>query len=79
MNTQLIDSLVQVIRALPTAEQAALTEQLFLDSSAGVSSDQTYPTTKELTTLALQSGSFDFLAQEPDLYSLKDGEPILWP
>jgi hypothetical protein len=68
MNTQLIDSLVQVIRALPTEERAALTEQLFFD--------KTYPTTKELTTLALQSGSFDFLVQEPDLYSLEDGEPI---
>jgi hypothetical protein len=73
MNTQLIDSLVQVIRALPTAERMALTEQLFLDSTASVSGDQTYPTTKELTTLALQSGSFNFLAQEPDLYSLEDG------
>jgi hypothetical protein len=68
MNTQLIDSLVQVIRALPIEERAALTEQLFFD--------RTYPTTKELTTLALQSGSFDFLAEEPDLYSLEDGEPI---
>jgi hypothetical protein len=69
MNTQLIDSLVQVIRSLPTEERAALTEQLFFDT--------TYPTTKELTTIALQSGSFDFLAQEPDLYSIEDGEPIL--
>jgi hypothetical protein len=68
MNTKLIDSLVQVIHALPTEERAALTEQLFFG--------QTYPATKELTTLALQSGSFDFLAQEPDIYSLEDGEPI---
>jgi predicted DNA-binding antitoxin AbrB/MazE fold protein len=37
---------------------------------------RSYPTTKELTTLASQSGSFDFLAQEPDIYSLEDGEPI---
>jgi hypothetical protein len=68
MNTQLIDSLVQVIRSLPTEERAALTEKLFFD--------WTYPTTQELTNLALQSGSFDFLAQEPDLYSIEDGEPI---
>ncbi len=68
MNNQLIDSLAQVIRALPTEERAALTEQLFFDC--------TYPTTQELTNLALKSGSFDFLAQEPELYSLADGEPI---
>jgi hypothetical protein len=69
MNKQLIDSLAQVIRALPTEERAALTEQLFFDC--------TDPTTQELTSLALKSGSFDFLSQEPDLYSLADGEPIL--
>jgi hypothetical protein len=68
MNRQLIDSLAQVIRALPNEERAALTEQLFFDC--------TDPTTKELTSLALKSGSFDFLSQEPDLYSFADGEPI---
>ncbi len=68
MNRQLIDSLAQVIRALPTEERAALTEQLSLDC--------TDPTTQELTSLAVKSGSFDFLSQEPDLYSLADGEPI---
>jgi hypothetical protein len=71
MNNQLIDSLAQVIRALPTEERAALTEQLFFNC--------TYPTTQELTSLALKSGSFDFLAQEPDLYSIADGEPIPCP
>jgi hypothetical protein len=68
MNRQLIDSLAQIIRALPTEERAALTEQLFFDC--------TDPTTQELTSLALKSGSFDFLSQEPDIYSLADGEPI---
>lgn len=68
MNTKLIDSLVQMIRALPTEERAALIEQLFLN--------QTCPTTRELTTIASRSGSFDFLAHEPDIYSLEDGELI---
>ena len=71
MNTQLIESLAQVIRALPTEERAAVTEQHFFNL--------TYPTTKELTNLAVRSSSFDFLAQEPDLYSLADGEPIPCP
>ncbi len=68
MNTQLIDSLVQIIRSLSTAEQSVLEEKLFFDTA--------YPKTFELFTLALQGSSFDFLAEEPDLYSLADGEPI---
>jgi hypothetical protein len=68
MNTQLIDSLVQVIRSLPIEERAALTEKLLFE--------QNYPATQEIVTLALQSGSFDFLEQEPDLYSIEDGKPI---
>jgi hypothetical protein len=69
MNTQLIDSLVQIIRALPLEERAALTEQLFFD--------HTYPTTKEITDLALKGNSFDFLAQEADLYNCEDGKSLL--
>lgn len=68
MNTQLVESLVQAIRALSTEERAALEEKLFFEPDE--------PTTGELTTLALRGGSFDFLADEPELYSLKDGEPI---
>ena len=68
MNTQLVDSLVQAIRALSVEERAALEEKLFFEADA--------PTAGELVTLALGGGSFDFLADEPDLYSLVDGEPI---
>ena len=68
MNTQLVDSLVQAIRALSAEERAALEDKLFFVAYE--------PTTDELATLALKGGSFDFLADEPDLYSLEDGEPI---
>ena len=68
MNTQLVSSLIQIIRSLPREERSALTEQLFFDSS--------YPTSFELTTLALQGKSLEFLNQEPDLYTIEDGEPI---
>ena len=68
MNTQLVDSLVQAIRSLSAEERAALEEKLFFDASE--------PTTGEVVTLALRGGSFDFLADEPDLYSLEDGDPI---
>jgi hypothetical protein len=67
MNQQSIDSLAQVIRVLPIEEHVDLTEQFF---------DCAYPTPPELTGLALESGSFDFLFHEPDLYSLEDGEPV---
>lgn len=71
MNTQLINSLVQVIHSLSPQEQAALEEKLFFDCD--------YPPTADIMTLALQSSSFDFLSQEPDLYSLEDGEALLCP
>jgi uncharacterized protein (DUF433 family) len=39
-----------------------------------------YPevTTQELMMLAEQGGSFDFLYDEPDLYTFDDREPINW-
>lgn len=68
MNTQLVESIIQVIRSLSPEEQAVLEERLFFNS--------TYPSTPDIINLALQGGSFDFLNDEPDLYSLDDGEPI---
>ncbi|MEL6556390.1 MAG: hypothetical protein AAFQ63_23490 [Cyanobacteria bacterium J06621_11] len=68
MNTQLVASLVQAMRALSAEERAALEEKLFFEADE--------PTADRLVTLALRGGSFDFLADEPDLYSLEDGEPI---
>ena len=68
MNTQLVNSLVQAIRSLSMEERFALEERLFFESNE--------PTTHEVITLALKGGSFDFLANEPDLYSSEDGEPI---
>ncbi len=34
------------------------------------------PSSEELAILAQRGGSFDWLADEPDLYSEKDGEPV---
>jgi hypothetical protein len=34
------------------------------------------PSSKELAKLAQIGGAFDWLADEPDLYSLDDGEPV---
>lgn len=68
MNTKLVDSLVQVILSLSQEERTLLEKKLFFDESE--------PSTKELMQLAQTGNSFDFLQDEPDIYSLKDGEPV---
>ena len=68
MFTQLIESLVQAIRALSAEERTAQENKLFLEVDE--------PTSDELAVLALKDGSFDFLSDEPDLYSFEDGETI---
>jgi hypothetical protein len=67
INTQLVESLVQTIRALPVAEQSLIPQKL-LD-------DIPYPSTLELMHLADKGGSFDFWHEEADLYTIEDGEP----
>lgn len=68
MNTQLVDSLIQVILSLSPEERQLLETKLFWDTSE--------PTIDEIMELAQSGGSFDLLADEPDLYSLEDGESI---
>jgi hypothetical protein len=68
MNTQLVESLVQVIRSLGSDERRFLEEKLFWDSSE--------PSIEDLMQLAQRGGAFEFLHDEPDIYSLADGEPI---
>lgn len=70
INVQLVESIVQTIRALPIAEQSLLLEKLFTDIP--------YPSTLELMHLANKGGSFDFWHDEPDLYTLDDGEAVEW-
>ena len=84
MNTQLVDSLVQVILSLDQEERTLLEKKLFFDregcsrlesiSNRGV--DESEPSTPELMQIAQTGNSFDFLQDEPDIYSLKDGEPL---
>ncbi|MDJ0718559.1 MAG: hypothetical protein QNJ54_30765 [Prochloraceae cyanobacterium] len=68
MNNQLIDTLIQIIRSLSKEERNLLEEKLFFDTSE--------PSTRDLMKIAEQSGSFSFLEDEPDIYTLEDGEPI---
>ncbi|MBW4622581.1 MAG: hypothetical protein KME17_24895 [Cyanosarcina radialis HA8281-LM2] len=68
MNTKLVESIVQIVLSLTTEEQELLTEKLsdFLSE----------PSTGELVQLAQNGGAFNFLDNEPDLYTLADGEPV---
>lgn len=68
MNANLVESLVQVILSLSPQERLLLEAKLFQENLE--------PTTLELMQLTQNSGSFDFLRQEPDLYTLEDGESI---
>lgn len=68
VNTQLVESLIQVIRSLSPAEQALLQSKLL--------SDIPYPSANELTHLVEIGNALDFLHDEPDIYTIADGEPV---
>ncbi len=68
INIQLVNTLVQIIRSLSPEERQLLEKELFFDNSE--------PSTQELMQLALFGGSFNFLDDEPDIYTLEDGEPV---
>ena len=68
LNTQLVESLVQVIHALSVEERFLLEEKLFLE--------MVEVSTKDMMNLAIVGGSFDFLYDEPDVYTHEDGEPV---
>jgi hypothetical protein len=79
-NTQLVNSIIELIESLPQAEQNLLTQRLFFDSSligtVDTSEKLDYPCLQEVANLAQRGRSFDFLEYEPDLYTLDDGEPV---
>ncbi len=68
MNTKLIESLVQIIQTLSEDEQLLIKAKLF--------NNIPYPSTVEITQLAQSGGAFQFLDDEPDIYTLEDGELI---
>lgn len=68
LNLKLVNTLIQIIRSLSQEERQILKEELFFES--------TEPSNQELMQLAERGGAFDFLHDEPDIYTLEDGEPI---
>jgi hypothetical protein len=68
INIQLVNSLVQIIRSLSQEERHLLEKELFFEDSE--------PSTQELMQLALVGNAFDFLHNEPDIYTNEDGELV---
>ena len=68
MNHKLVDSLITIIGSLSEEERKNFEEKLFFDNNQ--------ITTQELINLAQKGNSFDFLADEPDIYTLEDGESV---
>ncbi len=68
-NPQLTRNLLEVIRSLPDVDRRWLLDQLGQDSA-----ELSDP---ELAAMALAGQAFDDLAEEPDLYSFSNGEPIV--
>ena len=67
-NPQAAENLLAVIRSLPAADRHWLLAQLEHDVELSAA---------DLAQLATDGGAFADLADEPDLYSLSDGEPVL--
>lgn len=60
MNTQLVESIYQLIQSLSDEERLLLEEKLYTDLP--------YPSAQEIISLAEASNTFDFLYHEPDIY-----------
>ena len=63
MNTQLVESIYQVIQSLSEDVRSLLEEKLYTNLP--------YPSQSEIIALAETTSGSNFLNDEPDLYSLK--------
>jgi len=68
MNTQLVESIYQVIQSLSDEERSLLQEKLYTGLP--------YPSKEEIIALAEASNVFNFLHDEPDIYTLDDEEAV---
>lgn len=81
MNTNLVEQrLIEKIRQLSSMRIIEIEDFIdFLyqrENQEQLSIDRTALTTNEMMALAQSGNSFDFLYDEPDLYTLADGEPV---
>jgi hypothetical protein len=81
MNTNLVEQrLIEKIRQLSSPRIVEIEDFIdFLyqrENQEQLAIDRTAPTANEMMALAQSGNSFDFLHDEPDLYTLADGEPV---
>ncbi|MEA5532830.1 hypothetical protein [Crocosphaera sp. XPORK-15E] len=68
MNRQLVESLISIFQSLSEEERQIFEQQLFFnDHQVNI---------QDIMNLAEKSHCFDFLNNEPDIYTLEDGKPI---
>jgi len=76
-------SLEKILAALSSDEQLEMERfAAYLVLRRKIAAEQIHSddiSSEELMRLAMQGGGFDWLAQEPDTYSIEDGEPVEWP
>lgn len=68
MNTQLVESIYQVVQSLSEEERLLLEQKLFPNFFD--------PSQQEIISLAEASNIFIFLDDEPNIYTLEDGQPV---
>ncbi|MBD1830032.1 hypothetical protein H6F71_21915 [Microcoleus sp. FACHB-61] len=68
MKVQLVESLIEVILPLAADEQLGILGKILPNIP--------YPSTRKLVQLTQKGGSFNFLNDEPEIYTLEDGEAI---
>ena len=66
-NPPTAENLLALIRSLPMVDRQWLLTQLEKDAELSPA---------DLAQLAIEAGAFADLEDEPDLYSLSDGEPV---
>lgn len=83
LQVNLSDEQIEALRCLANQRQTPVSELIrgyvnyLLAGGAPVSViPDDIPSNRELAQLAETGHAFDWLADEPDLYSLEDGEPV---
>ena len=82
LSVQLSDEQLRSLRRLAEQQNRPLSELIedyllyLLEGGAPIPPMSDEPSDRELARLAERGGAFDWLADEPDLYSTQDGEPV---
>jgi hypothetical protein len=82
VNVQLSDEQLRSLRRFAERHNRPVAQLIedylayLLAGGAPVRSQADEPSDRELAALADHGGAFDWLADEPDIYSADDGEPV---